>query len=81
MFVTPQKSTNEFEAMQWQHDLLRDYIMDSIDCTPEQANQLIALREHLATNSEMMERIQEQRRLAFARYLVQHRYIREDLLN
>lgn len=80
MFFTSRKPSSEFEAMQWQHELLRDYIMDSIDCTIEQANQLIALREQLATNSEMMERIQEQRRLVFARYLVQHRYLREDLL-
>lgn len=81
MFFTPRESINNFEAMSWQHEILRDYIMDIIDCTVEQADKLIVLREQLQANTEMMERVQEQRRLDFARYLVEHKYLREDLLN
>jgi hypothetical protein len=79
MFFSPNNSSQELAGMQWQIELLLDYIMDTIDCTLEQANKLIALREQLAMNSEMMERVQEQRRLAFARYLVEHKYLREDV--
>lgn len=78
MFFIRKESLNNSTAMHWQHEVLRDYIMDLIDCTLEQADKLITLREQLEANTEMIERTQEQRRLAFARYLVEHKYLRED---
>lgn len=81
MFFASRKSSFDIEALHWQHELLRDYIMDLIDCTVEQADQLIRLREQLEMNGEMIERQQERHRLAFARYLVEHKHLSEELLD
>ena len=81
MTIIQRTPTSDLETRLWQHELLRDYVMELLDCTLTQADRLITLREQLETNSEMIERMQEQRRLVFARYLVEHRYLREDLLD
>lgn len=81
MFFPQRESMSNGEAIHWQHEVLRNYIIDIMGCTIEQADKLIAMREQLEANTEMIERVQEQRRLAFARYLVEHKHLHEDLLN